>query len=101
MKPAFAKDFPAHPELDELVEAFARGDFRAVGAEAEALAKRTDDEAVAAAARTLLERTRPDPRAKYLFVLAGGLLAFLTIYWVVESRKPHDASPPRRVEYVK
>lgn len=100
MKPAFAKDFPADPELDALVEAFGRGDFRSASAGAERLAK-SDDAAIAQAARTLLERTRPDPRAKLFFLFAAALLTLLTIYWIVESRRPHDAPQPRRIEYVK
>jgi hypothetical protein len=81
-RPAFAEGFPDHPELTELVDAFARGDYRTVRERAPALATSTEDEDVRRAARLLRERIDPDPTAKILFALAAVLLAFLTAWWV-------------------
>jgi hypothetical protein len=78
--PTFAKDFPANEELARLVDAFARGDYATVRADAPKL--KSDDEAVMAAAKLLVERTAPDPMAKYLFILAAALLAFLSLWWM-------------------
>jgi hypothetical protein len=81
-RPAFARDFPAHPELDALVAAFEAGNFRAVRSGASKLASGDADEGVKRAARALLDRTRPDPLATYLLVLTALLLIALTAYWV-------------------
>jgi hypothetical protein len=86
--PSFAKDFPPEPKLAELTTAFARGDYATVRRGASKLASESDDDAVKRAAQLLLERTRPDPTAKVLFILAAALLAFLTIWWVT-----HDGPP--------
>lgn len=90
--PRFAREFPKHAALDALVAAFSRGDYAAVRRGADALsadASAPDD--VRAAARTLVDRTRPDPAAKALFLFAAGLLVFLTVWWIV-----HDGPPPGR-----
>jgi len=81
-RPAFAVDFPDHPELTALVEAFARGDYGTVRVEAPRLAASTDDEAVKRAALLLRERIEPDPSAKLLFLFAAVLLAFLSAWWI-------------------
>ena len=88
----FAVDFPASPELDALVDAFARGDYAHVRAEAPKLEKATEDVAVRAAARTLLERTRPDPLAVRLLLLTGVLLLVLTGWWVAQGKAPQGAT---------
>lgn len=89
--PRFAKDFPRHPELDALVEAFARGDYRTVRDRAPALAERAEDEQVKRAARTLAAHLEADPTAKLLFALTFALLAFLTVWWIT-----HDGPPPEQ-----
>ena len=69
--------FRASPELDALVDAFERGDYARVRAEAPKLERASTDEAVVAAARTLVERTRPDPLAVKMLLLTGLLLVVL------------------------
>jgi hypothetical protein len=81
-RPAFAESFPDHPELRELVDAFARGDYRTVRERAPALAASAVDEDVKRAALLLRERIEPDPTAKILFIVAAVLLVFLTAWWV-------------------
>ena len=93
-RPSFARDFPASPALDALVDAFSRGDYARVRAEAPRLEKSSDDEAVRAAARTLLERTRPDPLAVRLLVLTGVLLLVLTGWWVAHGKPPGGSTAP-------
>jgi hypothetical protein len=88
--PAFARDFPSSPALDALVEAFARGDYARVRADAPALERASDDEAIKRAARALVERTRPDPLAVALLALAAVLFAVLAA-WAVT----HGSAPPK------
>jgi hypothetical protein len=104
--PSFAREFPRHDELDRLVAAFANGDYRAVNEGAVKLVASAEDDAVKAAARTLAERTRPDPASRTLFLVTGALLALLTGWWVAHDGPPADAppaptSPVPTVEYVK
>lgn len=87
--PSFAKDFPENDELARLVEAFARGDYLTVRNEAPKLAASTKDPDVKNAALTLRQRIEPDPTSRVLFVVAGLLLAFLTLWWVT-----HDGPGP-------
>ncbi len=87
-RPAFAKGFPRDPELDALVDRFARGDHAAVRAGAEALAARTDDPAVAAAARALRARLEPDRLAYVLLIFPALLLLTLTLWAVHRSHEP-------------
>jgi hypothetical protein len=94
-RPSFASAFPASAELDELVEAFAHGDLARVRAEAPGLARASEDEAVRAAARTLVERTEADPLAVKLILLAGALLVLLTGWWIVHGKAP--TGPTRAV----
>jgi hypothetical protein len=82
-RPSFTHAFPRTPDLDALVEAFARGDYAAVRARAPGLERSTDDPAVREAARTLVERTRPDPTAVALLAVAALLLAVLGAWAVV------------------
>lgn len=87
--PAFAREFPRDPALDEIVIAFTRGDYARVRSEVPKLVTSTDDERVKAAARLLEERTRPDPTAKYFFYFTAALLVMLSIWWIL-----HDGPHP-------
>ena len=84
--PAFAKDFPRHPKLDELVAAFERGDYAAVRVGASKLAASEDEDApVRDAARLLRERIEPDPSSKALFWITAAVLVVLSAWWVTHS----------------
>lgn len=100
--PSFAKDFPRHPELDTLVDAFARGDYATVRRDAPKLAASTSDPAIRDAATLLRTRLEPDPTSKILFALAAGLLVFLTIWWVMhdgpEGGQPAQKSTPQKIQ---
>lgn len=100
--PAFARDFPADPELEELTDAFESGDYRRVREEGRALASRAEG-AVKEAALELVRRTAPDPLAKWLFLLAATLMASLFGYWVAHDGPDPNAPkpPPPTIEYVK
>jgi hypothetical protein len=87
-RPAFAKGFPRDPELDRLVERFARGDHAAVRQGAEALATRTDDPAVAAAARALRARLEPDRLAYVLLIFPALLLLTLSLWAIYRTHHP-------------
>ncbi|HEY8090148.1 MAG TPA: hypothetical protein VIF09_19940 [Polyangiaceae bacterium] len=103
-QPSFASDFPRAPELDALVDAFARGDYARVRADAPRLSESTTDEKVRAAALTLLARTRPDPLAVGLLAITALLLLAFTAYWVVHGRAPAGATrtaPAPTVERVR
>ena len=90
-RPSFAAESPASPELDALVDAFARGDYAHVRAEGPKLESTSADEAVRAAARTLVERTQPDPLAVKLLLLTGALLVVLAGWWIVHGKAPAGA----------
>ncbi len=79
--PPFALAFPRDPVLDALVDAFARGDFGRVRADAPGVIAAAASPEVRAAAEELVARTRPDPLAKWFFALAAALLVFLSAYW--------------------
>lgn len=76
-RPQFLLAFPADPALQRLSAAFEAGNYALVRAEAEALAERTEDADVKAAALELRRRIEPDPLAKYLLALTAALLLFL------------------------
>ena len=86
--PTFARGFPHSPELDALVEAFARGDYAAVRARAPALEQSSDDPGVREAARTLAQRTRPDPLAVALLAIAALLLCVLAVWAIAHGKAP-------------
>jgi hypothetical protein len=92
-RPSFARGFPASPALDALVDAFSRGDYAHVRAEAPRLEKSSEDEAVRTAARTLVERTQPDPLAVRLLLLTGILLVVLAGWWIAHGKAPAGATP--------
>ena len=101
-RPSFAAEFPASAELDALVAAFTRGDYAHVRAEGPKLEKTSADEAVRAAAKTLVERTQPDPLAVRLVLLTAVLLVVLAGWWIVHGKSPTGAtsSPTTPVERV-
>lgn len=73
---------PRDPEIERLEQAFERGDYALVRAEAGRLAKEAEHDDVRRAARALLRRIDPDPLAVVLLVAAMALLAFLALwYW--------------------
>ncbi|MGA7123120.1 MAG: hypothetical protein WBY94_23675 [Polyangiaceae bacterium] len=89
-RPLFASSFPRHPALDALVQAFARGDYALVRSEGSKLSGSAAEEDVRTAARTLVERTEPDPLAIWLLVLTGGLLITLSTYWITHGKPPSE-----------
>lgn len=82
-RPAFAFDFPRNAELDAAVDSFARGDYASVWQLATRLEQTSSDEAVRAAARTLKQRTLPDPLSVALLAIAALLLLVLGGWWVL------------------
>lgn len=101
--PAFARGFPADAELEALTAAFEAGDYRRVRDDGGALAARSAEGPVREAALELVRRTRPDPLAKWLFLLAATLMASLFGYWVAHDGPNPNAPkpPPPTIEYVK
>jgi hypothetical protein len=91
-RPSFARDFPATPELDALVEEFRAGHYSRVRQGAPRLAAESSDERVRSAARLLLARTRPDPLAVAMLALTAALLLVLSAWWVVHGRPPPGES---------
>jgi|GEM_PF-6252849 len=82
VRPPFARDWPRNAELEPLLVAFALGNFDRIRRGAprlEARALEQNDEVLAAHVRELLERTRPEPLAKWLFLLALVLALGLTV----------------------
>jgi hypothetical protein len=92
-RPSFASDFPRVPELDALVDAFERGDYARVRAAGPKLASSAEDAGVRDAARTLVDRTRPDRLAVALVALTGVLLVVLSAYWIAHGKAPHESTP--------
>ncbi len=87
-RPLFARDFPRTPELDEIVAAFIRGDYRRVRSAAPALAASTTDESVREAARVLRRRIDPDPVSVALVLIAILLLAVLSFHYLGSHHLP-------------
>jgi hypothetical protein len=92
-RPLFTSDFPRTAALDALVQAFARGDYAHVRVEGRRLAESAPEEEVRGAARSLVERTAPDPLAIWLLVLTGGLLVALSAYWIAHGKPPPGSVP--------
>jgi hypothetical protein len=88
-RPTFARAFPRSPELDALVDAFGRGDYAHVRAHAPALERSSEDPVVRSAARTLRERTRPDPLAVGLLAITTVLLVILAVWAVLNGKPTH------------
>jgi hypothetical protein len=78
--PAFARAYPADPQLDELVVAFSRGDFRRVRQAAPLLAKESADPSVRAAAVDLRRRIDPAPASLLLIAIGAALLVYLYLH---------------------
>ena len=97
-RPTFAEAFPRTPELDSLVESFARGDYAQIRRSAPGLAKSSPDDSVRRAAETLLARTRPDPLVVTLLAIAGALVLALSGWWIANGKPP--PSPIPNVEHV-
>jgi hypothetical protein len=93
VRPAFAIAFPRSAPLDTAVEAFVRGDYRLARQQAERLAESATDDDIKRAARTLAERTHPDPLGVLLLALATALLVVLGGWWIAYA-KPPSAHPP-------
>jgi hypothetical protein len=93
-RPSFASDFPRVLELDALVDAFEQGNYARVRAEGPKVAASSEDAAVREAAKTLVDRTRPDRLAVALVALTGVLLVVLSAYWIVEGKAPPGGAPP-------
>lgn len=87
-RPPFARAYPRDPELDRLLAAFLDGNNALVFEGAPLLAERTDDPAVARAARDLHRRLQPDPLALAMLGGTGGLLLLL-ILWFYSHRHGH------------
>lgn len=93
-RPPFARSYPRDAELDRLVAYFQRGNHRAVRDRAEALAEKTTDPKVAAAARDLRARLEPDPLARVLLGATLVLLLVLTAWAVHRSTELRSAPAP-------
>jgi hypothetical protein len=87
-RPAFAKEFPRTADLDEVVAAFARGNYARVRAQAKRLEQSSSDPDVRKAARVLFDRTRPDPLGVTLLVIAALLLVTMASWWMAHGRPP-------------
>jgi hypothetical protein len=79
-RPPFLRELPDDPDLNLIVRAYERGDYRLVRYESERLAEESVRPEVRRAARELRRRIDPDPLAKYLLLVACGLFAFL-VFW--------------------
>ena len=92
-RPSFAREFPRTQELDALVDAFVRGDYRRVRDEAPKLAASSEEPTVKEAARVLRERIEPDPLAKSILAGAAILLAVMTVWWLAHDGR-HNVDHP-------
>jgi hypothetical protein len=78
-RPSFARNFPRTPELDALVDAFARGDYAHVRAAAHDL-EGVAEPAVREAVRTLVLRTKPDPIVVTLLAIAAATFVVIAAW---------------------
>lgn len=84
-RPRFIFTYPKEPELNRLVGAFERGDFRAVREGATRLSETATDPAVKAAAQDLLQRIQPDPLVRWFWVVAVLVFTFLVAWSYFQS----------------
>ena len=86
----FAKGYPDDPELAALVDAFEKGNYRAVRDGAAKIASSDKSDKVKAAARDLRSRTEPSRAMIALLVVAALLVAALSTWEVTH----HSRSAP-------
>lgn len=79
-RPAFLREFPEDPDLEPLIQAFERGNYAKVRADAPRVAERTAEPEVKAAAEELLRRIEPDPLVKFLLGVAVALFCAVVGY---------------------
>jgi hypothetical protein len=84
-RPRFLLNFPDHPQLNQLIAAYERGDYASVRRDAPELAQKSQDPEVREAAVELRRRIEPDPLARYMLLAAITLLVFL-LYWTYSHR---------------
>lgn len=84
-RPRFIFTYPRDPELERLVAAFERGDFRTVHRETPLLVDSATDPEVKAAARDLLRRIQPDPLVRWFWVVAVVVFTFLVVWSYFQS----------------
>ena len=84
-RPAFAAEYPASPELDELLAAFRAGNYQLVRQQATELARDTKDPHVRRAAQDLRQRLDPSRLSLYLFLLPVLLLLILVAHYLLGS----------------
>lgn len=81
-RPPFARTYPRHAQLDQLVAAFEEGNFARVREDATALMHGDEEEAVKRAAADLRRRIDPAPTSIFLWALGVALLVFLYGFYV-------------------
>lgn len=79
-RPAFLLRFPVDAALEELIEAFERGDYRKVRELSPGVIARSERAEVQAAARELLRRIEPDPLLKFLLFASMALFVAVVAY---------------------
>ncbi len=79
-RPRFLLNFPKDPALDDLVDAYERGNFKYVRANATQLILETKDPEVKRAAEQLRKRIDPDPLVVTMLAIAIGLFSFLVVW---------------------
>lgn len=92
----FARGWPEDAELRPLVEAFSRGNYAYVRANAAGVAERASDPKVRAAARDLRRRIDPDPIAGILVLVAIGLLVMLASHYLGHRQESQPVQKPSR-----
>lgn len=84
-RPAFAVDYPASPELDELLAAFRAGNYQLARKQAAELIRGSKDPAVRRAAEDVRKRLEPGRLSLYLFLLPVFLLLILVAHYLLGS----------------
>ncbi|HYO95329.1 MAG TPA: hypothetical protein VER33_12495 [Polyangiaceae bacterium] len=79
-RPPFLLRFPVDAALEELIEAFERGNYKKVRELAPGLIARSERAEVQAAARELLRRIEPDPLLKFLLFASMALFVAVVAY---------------------